>query len=299
MAINYFVSEDKNLNNIYKKLILWFEERQYLVDAVENGDEYLIQAKKIDTFRTLTGTNQAFKTKIYWSDNLENANKFVLETSTGQWISNLAVVGVTAMFTGGFTVLTGLAGLAIAGWALVVENNLIDYVENTLHCRKIKEESIASISQSRNPTNANIVQPQNNDLVDLPRAKAEEKAKQELDRLLKAYQEGILEKEEFEFKKANLESQIEKYEIDFTVEEKILKLEQAFAQGILNKEEYESKVSKIRSTVEKQIGRRKFEEENLCRMIKLKQALESGILTQVEYEAKIAGLKTNIGILKI
>ena len=46
MAINYFVSEDKNLSNLYKKLIIWFKERQYIVDAVENEDEYLIQAKK-------------------------------------------------------------------------------------------------------------------------------------------------------------------------------------------------------------------------------------------------------------
>jgi len=142
MAINYFVSKDKNLGDLYKKLIIWFKEREYVVDAIENDDEYLIQAKKTGTFRTLTGTNQAFKIKICWSHNSENDHEFILETSTGKWVSNLAGAGVTAMFTGGFTVLTGLAG---AGWALVVESNIIEYVENTLHYQKIKQEVNTSI----------------------------------------------------------------------------------------------------------------------------------------------------------
>lgn len=293
MAINYFISEDKNLSNLYKKLILWFKERQYIVDAVENEYEYLIQAKKTGTFRTLTGTNQAIKIKISWSYNLDNTNEFILETSTGKWISNLAGAGVTAMFTGGFTVLTGLAG---AGWALVVETNIIDYVENTLHYKKIKQELNTSNSQPNNSKNINIDRTLNNNLaellIDLPRSKAEAQVKQKVDKLELAYQEGILEKEEFEFKKLNLEAQIEKYEIDLIVEEKIIKLEQAFVQGILNEEEYELKVSKIRSNVEAQISRGRLEEENLCHTIKLKQALESGILTQAEYEAKVAGFQT-------
>jgi|GEM_PF-994073 len=295
MAINYFVSKDKNLGDLYKKLIIWFKEREYVVDAIENDDEYLIQAKKTGTFRTLTGTNQAFKIKICWSHNSENDHEFILETSTGKWVSNLAGAGVTAMFTGGFTVLTGLAG---AGWALVVESNIIEYVENTLHYQKIKQEVNTSIEQLNNSTNIDVVQSQNNDLVNLsansPREKAEQKVNQVIAKLEQAYREGILEKEEFEFKKSNLEAQIENHEIDFIVEEKITKLEQAFVQGILNEEEYESKVSKIRSTVEKQITQRKLEEKNLSRMIKLKQALESGVLTQAEYKAKVEGFQTSI-----
>jgi hypothetical protein len=40
------------------------------------------------------------------------------------------------MFTGGFTVLTGLAG---AGWSLIIENEIIGYVENDLKFKKVKK----------------------------------------------------------------------------------------------------------------------------------------------------------------
>lgn len=294
MAVNYFIANEENLDNLYKKLILWFKERQYIVDAVENDDEYLIQAKKTGTFRTLTGTNQAFKVKIAWSYNLNNPNEFILETSTGKWVSNLAGAGVTAMFTGGFTVLTGLAG---AGWALVVETNIVDYVENTLHYKKIKNELSTSVTTSKQLiSSASKLQKSDNSNVILsdisPQAKAENKLQQEIDRLEKAYQDGILEQEEFEAKKEILNAKVFQYEIDFTVEDKIQKLEQAYVQGIINEDEYESKVGKIRETVESEIKQRKIQEENLSLMIKFKQALDSGILTQEEYEHKIAKLQT-------
>ena len=295
MAINYFIANEDNLDNLYKKIILWFKERQYIVDAVENDDEYLIQAKKTGTFRTLTGTNQAFKVKITWSHNLDNPNEFILETSTGKWVSNLTGAGVTAMFTGGFAVLTGLAG---AGWALVVETNIVDYVENTLHYKKIKNElsTSATTTNQLNSSASQIQEVDNNNseiLSDIsPKVKAEDKLKQEIDRLQKAYQDGILEQEEFEAKKEDLKAKIFQYEIDFTIEEKIQKLEQAYVQGIINEDEYELKVSKIRETVETEIKQRKAHEENLSLMIKFKQALDSGILTQEEYEAKIAKLQT-------
>ena len=295
MAINYFIANEESLDNLYKKLILWFKERQYVVDAVENDDEYLIQAKKTGTFRTLTGTNQAFKIKIGWSQNSDNPNEFILETSTGKWVSNLAGAGMTAMFTGGFTVLTGLAG---AGWALVVEVNIIDYVENTLHYKKIKNELNSSITTSKQTNHSDYKEEKtdvsNNIIASniAPKVKAEEKLKKEVDRLEKAYKDGILDKEEFEAKKDSLKSRIFQYEIDFIVEEKIQKLEQAFVQGIINEEEYESKVSKIRETVERDINQSKIQEANLALMIKFKEALDSGVLTQEEYEAKIGKLKT-------
>ncbi|MEM7595593.1 MAG: SHOCT domain-containing protein [Cyanobacteria bacterium P01_A01_bin.83] len=294
MAINYFIAKEDSLDSLYKKLILWFKERQYVVDAVENSDEYLIQARKTGTFRTLTGTNQAFKIKITWSHNSDNENEFIFETSTGKWVSNLAGAGVTAMFTGGFTVLTGLAG---AGWALVVETNIIDYVENQLNYKKIKNE-VKSLTTD-NKINHNTSQVEKSEVNKntissnvSPQVKAEEKLKQEIDILAKAYQDGILEKQEYEAKTDSLKAKIFQYEIDFTVEEKMQKLEQAFVQGVINESEYESKVTKIRETVEKDINQRKVQEENLALMIKFKQALDSGILTKEEYEAKTAKLKT-------
>lgn len=284
MAINYFITQDKDLSNLYRQLIIWFKEKQYLVDSAEKENEYLIQAKKTGTIRTLTGTNQAFKIKISWVTNTDN--EFIVETSTGKWVSNLAGAGFTAMFTGGFTILTGLAG---AGWALVVEANIIDYIENTLQYQRIKNE----VNYQQQFSNSiSFVQNQESTLnspkITSPRSKAEEKVKEDLSKLEIAYQEQILTKNEFEIKKRELEQRIEIYEIDFTVEEKIAKLEQAFVQGILTEEEYEAKIIQVRHAVEKQVGNQRFEEQKLLYIAKLKQAVENGIISESECEAKIA-----------
>ncbi|MDJ0899182.1 MAG: SHOCT domain-containing protein [Xenococcus sp. MO_188.B8] len=296
MAVNYFISQEKDLSNLYKKLILWFKEKQYLVDSVEKDNEYLIQAKKTGTLRTLTGTNQAFKVKIIWSTDTDN--EFIVETSTGKWITNIAGAGFTAMFTGGFTVLTGLAG---AGWALVVEANLINYIENTLNYKKIKNEvnSQQQFIISKDDLLSNITLQDNVDeeqklelyKINSPRSKAEEKVKEELLKLEIAYQEQVLTKDEFEFKKRELELIIERYEIDFAVEAKMAKLEQAFIQGILSEDEYEAKVTEVRNLVEEQIRNQRFEAQKSSYIIKLKQAVEDGILSKSEYEAKIASFK--------
>ncbi len=296
MAVNYFISQEKDLSNLYKKLILWFKEKQYLVDSVEKDNEYLIQAKKTGTLRTLTGTNQAFKIKIIWSQDTDN--EFIVETSTGKWITNLAGAGFTAMFTGGFTVFTALAG---AGRALVVEANLINYIENTLNYKKIKNEVNfqQEFSTSKNNLTPNINYQDNSNKEqkfelqksDILRSKAEEKVKEELLKLEIAYQEQVLTKDEFESKKRELELIIERYEIDFAVEEKIAKLEQAFIQGILTEEEYEAKVTQVRNLVEEQIRNQRFEEQKSLYMIKLRQAVEDGILSESECEAKIASYK--------
>lgn len=294
MAINYFISENKDLTPIYKQLILWFKEKQYEVDSAENEHEYLIQARKTGTFRTLTGTNQAFKIKVSWSQNADNKNEFIVETSTGKWVSNLAGAGITAMFTGGITVLTGLAG---AGWALVVEANIIDYIENTLKYKKIKNEietqQFHNIQANANSTN--IVQfeekkENNSEMQNLssPRSKAEAKVKEEVVKLEIAYKNEILTKDEFESKAKALKLKIERYEIDFAVEEKVSKLEKAFVQGILTEQEYEAKVVQVRDSVEKNILNQRFEEQKLSYIIKLRQAVENGILSESEYEAKIA-----------
>lgn len=91
-----------------------------------------------------------------------------------------------------------------------------------------------------------------------------------------------------ESKTKELKLKIERYEIDFAVEEKISKLEKAFVQGILTEEEYEAKVVQVRDSVEKDILNQRFEEQKLSYIIKLRQAVENGILSESEYEAKIA-----------
>ncbi len=284
MASYYLTGNNIDLNTIYQQLLIWFKTRQYEVDGVENQGEYLIQARKTGLIRTFTGTNMAFKVKIYWSKDSNCQDEFVVETATGKWISNIAGAGFASMFTGGFTILTGLAG---AAWTMIVENSMIEYMVNSLQCSRIQPELELEINNDR-PIKQTINVNVESNLS--PREKAEAKAKVELKKLENAYKEGILERAEFDAKKTNLEATIERYEIDFTIEAQMEKLEKAFIDGILSEQEYEAKVAQVCHKVEAEILNKRSKAKKQKHLDKLKQALEHGILSQAEYEAKVAEL---------
>jgi len=288
MAKNYFVSNnDQDLSSIYRKLILWFKEKQYELDNTEAEGNFFIQAKKTGKIRTLFGTNSAFQVKIYWSKDPTVPHEFTLETSTGQWLTNLTGAGVTAMFTGGFTVLTGLAG---AGWSLIIENEIIGYVENDLKFKKIKkaEELEAGTSATTSPQ----LIPRNSSQADSivnsnARKKALEKVAEDLHKLESAFANGILTDTELNVKKLALENKIDEYEVEFLIEEKIDKFQKAFSEGVLNADEYEDKVKDVEESVRKQIFKGRYEKIRTEKIAKLKEALDNGILTEEEYQAKI------------
>lgn len=288
MAKNYFVSNnEQDLSSIYRKLILWFKEKQYELDNTEAEGNFFIQAKKTGKIRTLFGTNLAFQVKIYWSKDPTVPHEFTLETSTGQWLTNLTGAGVTAMFTGGFTVLTGLAG---AGWSLIIENEIIGYVENDLKFKKIKkaEELEAGTSATTSPQSI----PRNSSQADSTvnsnaRKKALEKVDEDLHKLESAFANGILTDTEFNVKKLALENKIDEYEVEFLVDERIDKFQKAFSEGVLNADEYEDKVKDVEESVRRQIFQGRYEKIRTEKIAKLKEALDNGILTEEEYQAKI------------
>lgn len=288
MTKNYFVSNnEQDLYSIYRKLILWFKEKQYELDNTEAEGNFFIQAKKTGKIRTLFGTNSAFQVKIYWSKDPTVPHEFTLETSTGQWLTNLTGAGVTAMFTGGFTVLTGLAG---AGWSLIIENEIIGYVENDLKFKKVKkaEELEAGTSATTSPQLISRNSSQADSIVNSnARKKALEKVAEDLHKLESAYANGILTDTEFNVKKLALENKIDEYEVEFLIEEKIDKFQKAFYEGILNADEYEDKVKDVEESVRRQIFQGRYEKIRTEKIAKLKEALDNGILTEEEYQAKI------------
>lgn len=288
MAKNYFVSNnEQDLSSIYRKLILWFKEKQYELDNTEAEGNFFIQAKKTGKIRTLFGTNSAFQVKIYWSKDPTVPHEFTLETSTGQWLTNLTGAGVTAMFTGGFTVLTGLAG---AGWSLIIENEIIGYVENDLKFKKIKkaEELEAGTSATTSPKLIPPNSSQADSIVNSnARKKALEKVAEDLRKLESALANGILTDTEFNVKKLALENKIDEYEVEFLIEEKIDRFQKAFSEGVLNADEYEEKVKDVEEAVRKQIFQGRYEKIRIEKIAKLKEALDNGILTEEEYQAKI------------
>lgn len=287
MAINYYLENtQKSPRSLYESLLLWFKERQYQVEGTHTDGVYLVQAKKVGKIRTVLGTNLAFKVKISKPNDLTNPQEFVVETSTGKWIQNIAGAGVTAMFFGGFTVLTGLAG---AGWALVVENEIFTYIEETLKFKKVQKAPVLSEENSLNKLekvlseNEKQPKPSNSSA----REKAIEKADQDLNKLEAALANQVLTQEEFTAKKQQLENQIDEYEIEFLVEEILAKFQQAFADGILTADEFEVKVHQVEEEVRHQLIDQRLEQEKEQVLMKLKSALENGILTQEEYAKKV------------
>jgi len=292
MAKHYFEAKNQDLATVQQKLVFWFKEREYDVNYTETEGSYLIQGKKTGTLRTLTGTNLAFKIKLYWSDDPNAPNEFIFESSTGKWMTNMAGAGVSAMFTGGFTILTGLAG---AGWALVVEHEITEYIENTLKFKKTKTSNLTDQKTSETASNLNSSPASSSSpsaaTTLTAQAKALQKAQQELAKLEAAWKNDILTEAEFNAKKVALEIKIEEYEIEFAVEEQLIKLEQAFVQGILDEKEYETKIVAIQYTTKERLFKEREQQRKIDQVAKLKMALENGILSQNEYDVKVAELR--------
>lgn len=286
MAKNYFIANNSNdLAKVQEEIIKWFKEKQYEIGSTTLDGKYFIQAKKTGTIRTLLGANLAFKVSIYWSQDKTVEREFIVETSIGKWITNIAGAGFTSIFMGGIPLLTGIAN---AGWALILEADLVSYISTTLNLQKV--------TKTENP---NQVWSDQSVVVDVPynsvssysaRQKAEQKVQQDLQRIQEARQQGLISEQEFQNRKENLDDQIDEYEADFLIEEKIAKLQKAFAEGILDTMEFEEKVKEVHETTTEEILNKRRKERKAAKIAQLKEALNNGILTQEEYRQKIAQL---------
>ncbi|NBD16431.1 MAG: SHOCT domain-containing protein [Cyanobacteria bacterium] len=269
MTKHYFVaSEPDTLNQIYRQVVLWFKDKEYEVESTQSGDVYLVQAAKTSWLRTVFGTNLAFKVNIYWSNVPTTAGEFIIETRVGKWVRNIAGAGITAMFTGGFTVFTGVAG---ASWALVLERDLLNHLQNSLSLRRVSETATRATSSSET-INTQASSP--------ARSQAITELKAEIEQLQEALSKEIISREEFQAKKQKLEEKIDEREMELLVEEKSNQLQAAFESGILDADEYEAKLQTVENSVR----------EKLSKKQKLKEAKENGILTEEEYQAKLSQL---------
>ncbi|MGI0480187.1 SHOCT domain-containing protein [Geminocystis sp. CENA526] len=288
MSKNYFVyRSSQDLERIYKAIILWFKEKQYEVEGIQKQDIYLIQARKTGALRTFLGTNLAFKIQIYTSqEQFSNQKELIIQTSRGRWMQNIAGAGFAGIFTGGLTIWTGIAN---AGWGLVLENELISYVENDLNYLRVKPDmsniNPPSVNVENNPVSCPINVVKNSD-----QKKIIEDLEREINQLEIAFTDEILTESEFLRKKSILEKKIDDYEVNFVIEEKLKKLQDAFSQGILDQYEYEQKLQDLEANTRAKILQERRLERNKNKVAKLKEALDHGIITKEEYQAKIARL---------
>lgn len=289
MAKNYFITRSsRDLENVYSAVISWFKGKQYEVEGKENKGVYFIQARKTGFLRTVSGTNIAFRVKIYNSDDkLITKPEFVVETSRGKWIQNIAGAGFFGLFTGGLTIFTGLGG---AGWSFLVENDLISHLKNDLNLRPVEPNTSVNSNSIQPP----ITAPTSGTTINLQKNSDEHKMiadlEAEIDKLEMAFSEDILTEEEFSRKKAILEKRIDDYEVNFLVEEKISKLQDAFSQGVLDQIEYEEKLQEIETNFRQEVWQQLRQQRNQTKLIKLKEALDNGIITKEEYKYKVESL---------
>ncbi|MFZ4667509.1 MAG: SHOCT domain-containing protein [Prochlorotrichaceae cyanobacterium] len=294
MAKNYFiVNYADEINLIYREIINWFKNKQYEIESKTIDKQYFIQAKKTNAIRTLLGANLAFQVNLYLAQDSNIERELIIETSIGKWVTNIAGAGFTSLFMGGIPIFTGIAN---AGWAFLLEAELILYLENTLKIKKVtivdSNPSVSSGSKQKQgihqPTVIDVTATTLNRFT--PRDKAEAKIQEDLKKLDQALQYGIIDRLEFNKKKANLEEKADRYEAEFIIEEKMEKLQKAFAEGVLDTIEYELKIKELHELVDDQIIRRRQNDRKAAKLSKLKEALENGILTEAEFHQKLENL---------
>jgi len=290
MAKYYFQTPKPDLKTISKRLVLWFKQNQYDVEAVEDDNIQLIQAKKTGTFRTLTGTNIAFTVKLYASD---TPDEFVCETATGQWTANIAGAATTALFTGGLTLVTGALG---AAWTVKVERDIVEFMESTLKFRKLRTEGEAPAGAATAPaasaanaapsaaTSAPAAAPLS------PRQKAEARVSTEMKGLADAHASGVLDAAEYAAKTKLLQAKVDDYVIEYTIEERSLKLKDAVSSGIISQDEYATKLTAMKAAIAVEVRDAEKTAAKESQIAKLRAAKEAGVLTSEEYDNKVAAL---------
>jgi hypothetical protein len=288
MAKNYFIANNSDdLVKVNREIVNWFKAKQYEVESRIVKGKFFIQAKKTGTIRTLLGANLAFQINVYWSTDLTVDQEFIIETSIGKWITNIAGAGFTSLFMGGIPIFTGLAN---AGWALILESDLIYYIENTLGLQKLTKAEDRS-QETKENSSVVIDVPYSDVSYSSAKQKAEQQIKQELNKLEEAFKHGVITQQQFQAKKAILDEKKDEYEAEFLIEEKINKLQQAFKDGILDTFEYEQKIKEVHEQVNREIIETRKQQKKQEKIAKLKEAFNNGILTEAEYHHKIAQLE--------
>lgn len=287
MGKYYFQAPSPDLETISKRLVVWFKQHEYEVDSTKDDQCYLVQAKKTGSLRTLTGTNIAFKITLSLSD---TPDEFICDMSTGKWTANIAGAGMTALFTGGVTLLTGAMG---AAWTYKVERDIVEFMESTLKFKKIRTEGeptdTAAVTQTHAPRPSTPPPPPPSATLS-PAESAKARVTSEIAKLEDAHRSGILTAEELETKKREVSAKASDYEIAILVEQRTVKLKEALSAGILSQAEYDGKVSQLAETIRSDVQQQRQEAQRAEQLAKLTSALEAGILSEDEFEAKAAAL---------
>ncbi len=217
MAQKQYQGRNIELRKLKKITETWFRDQQYETQSKSGDRDFLIQARKGGTFRTIVGASRAFNITISGSP-----NDFSVNFSIGDWSSNLAAIGIGTLLTGGlFLIGSGLA----AGWSKKIEADFLSWMDNTVQFSS--RELLADASQI---PDQNLSAPAVNE---------------KLEKLRAAFEAGILSEQEFNDKVGQLKT-------DTSPSDQMDKLNDAFRAGILTETEYKAKKSGIEKNLKLQ-----------------------------------------------
>jgi hypothetical protein len=177
MTTRTYTGEPADLGQLSQDVKLWFMQSDFETQLASEQGTWVIQARKTGVVRTITGMNQAFIVKVSGSP-----DSFTVDVGTGKWVENLAGAGIASIFAGGITLLTGAIGIA---WVKKLENDFWNWLEDH---RRFGRRSAATA-----PTAIQAPPPPSN--VGIP---------EQIEKLAKLKDQGILSKEEFDAKKKEL-----------------------------------------------------------------------------------------------
>lgn len=214
MATRHYQGRNINLRNLRRDIQNWFIQQEYETQSKSGERDFVIQARKAGTFRTMVGASRAFTITISGTP-----NEFTVTFSIGEWATNLAAIGIGTLLTGGiFLIGSGFA----ASWSKKIEADFLAWLDNTIIFPKP-----TLIDKTQQTSNQHLFTQEVNS---------------KLEKLKDALNAGILLEEEYNAKVLQLKN-------DIHPANQVSKLNEAFQMGILSEQEYLSK----KSTIEKNL----------------------------------------------
>jgi hypothetical protein len=103
-----------------KRVKAWFDERGFETKVFQNGEAFVLKARKASVFRAIVGADRAIEVEL-----AHRNGETQVEIRQGSWKTNVISNAAWLVATGGMN-------LVVSGWSVVVQKDLERYVRITL-----------------------------------------------------------------------------------------------------------------------------------------------------------------------
>ncbi len=109
-----------DIKQVAAQIADWFHDKRFQVEALSDGSNYLVKARKASGVRAAVGADRALVVEVSRS-----GGELTVDVRQGSWKTN-------AVSNAAWLVATGGMNLAISGWSVVVQKELEGYVRSLL-----------------------------------------------------------------------------------------------------------------------------------------------------------------------